>query len=123
VIGGIGSQSAAVATPPGNRPNAAGSLDAELAKYQSELADCVSCPSGKTSAGMANITQIASKLDAVKVRIRAAEQAKTSEQVTSSKIDASREQQSRAAQNAVGSSPAPDSISAGGRGSIVDLYA
>ena len=44
-------------------------LDGELAKCESQLADWVHCPSGKTSEGKAKIAEITTKRDAIKVRM------------------------------------------------------
>ena len=48
-------------------------LDGELAKCESQLADWVNCPSGKTSAGKAKIAEITTKRDAIKARIESRE--------------------------------------------------
>ena len=48
-------------------------LDGELAKCESQLADWVHCPSGKTSAGKARIAEITTQRDAIKVRIESRE--------------------------------------------------
>lgn len=50
-------------------------LDAELARYKKQLADCVSCPSSNTLEGKANIQEISSKISADQAHIRKIEAA------------------------------------------------
>lgn len=49
--------------------SSAGVLEAQLTRYQIQLADWCSCPSGKTPEGMATIQRIQNQLDAVKAQL------------------------------------------------------
>ena len=46
-----------------------GVLEAQLKRYQNQLADWCNCPSGKTPAGMAKIQDLQNKADAVKAQL------------------------------------------------------
>jgi hypothetical protein len=62
--------SPAVAVP---RPAAA---DGQLAKCESQLSDCVNCPSGKTPAGRAKIAEISNQIATFKALIKQADERK-----------------------------------------------
>lgn len=52
---------------------ASATLDAQLAKYEAQLADWVNCPSCKTPEGKAKVAEISAKISDVKQRIQSAE--------------------------------------------------
>ena len=66
MVSAIGSSS--FATPSGAGASAVG-LEAQLARYQKVLSECVSCESAKTSEGKQAIQDISSKISDVKARI------------------------------------------------------
>lgn len=74
-IQAIGSGGAAVsgAGTPASQP---ANLDAELAKYQGQLADWTFCPSGKTPEGKAKIQQISERIGTIKTQMHKAQQAR-----------------------------------------------
>lgn len=51
-------------------------LDADLAKWQGQLADWVNCVSAKTPEGKAKIDQISAKISSIKTRMKEAEKAR-----------------------------------------------
>lgn len=44
-------------------------LEAQITRYQKQLADCVNCDSAKTAQGKENIQEISNKISAAKARI------------------------------------------------------
>lgn len=46
------------------------SLDAEVARYRKELANCVNCPTSSTPEGKANIQEISNKISADQEKIK-----------------------------------------------------
>lgn len=63
--------SPAVAVPP-PRP---GGLDADLAKMQKQLSDCVNCPvTAKSAEGKAKIQDFSHKIDAIKSKLKMADE-------------------------------------------------
>ena len=56
------------------------SLEAKLARDQQQLADCVNCPSSKTSAGKANIDKIAGQIGQDKQLLQQADTAAAASQ-------------------------------------------
>lgn len=60
------------------RSAAPANVSAELAKYESQLSDCVFCPSSKTSEGKARIAEITDKIESIKAQLKRAEDAKPS---------------------------------------------
>jgi hypothetical protein len=51
-------------------------LDAEVARYRKELANCVNCPTSSTPEGKANIQEISNKISADQARIEQIEAGK-----------------------------------------------
>jgi hypothetical protein len=62
-IGSSTSAGAAVSSPP------IGGLDAQLARYQKELSECVNCESAKTPEGKKTIQAVSDKISVVKARL------------------------------------------------------
>lgn len=52
-----------------NQGAATARLEAQLARYQKQLSDCVNCDSSKTAEGKAQIEAISAKISALKERI------------------------------------------------------
>lgn len=52
------------------------SLEAQLARYQQELSNCVNCDSANTAEGKETIQALSNKISSVKARIEAIENAK-----------------------------------------------
>jgi len=52
------------------------SLDAEVARYRKELANCVNCPTSSTPEGKANIQEISNKISVDQARIKQIEAGK-----------------------------------------------
>lgn len=52
-------------------------LDAEIARYQKELSDCVNCPSSKTPQGKAHVQAISNQISADRQRIQQIDAAET----------------------------------------------
>lgn len=65
-----------------------GALEAQLNRYQIQLADWCNCPSGKTPEGKAKIQQIQAKADAVKAQLDRIEAAKTRQPSTADAANA-----------------------------------
>ena len=65
------SSSCSTGRTPASQPRG---LDADLAKAQSELADWVHCPSSKTPEGKAKIEEVSARVDAIKGKIKKAEE-------------------------------------------------
>jgi hypothetical protein len=55
---------------PGNAPSGRSILQSQLTRYEGQLADWCSCPSGKTAEGKAKIADIQQKVDVAKARIK-----------------------------------------------------
>jgi len=74
----------AIGSSPGFSSAATGSsavgLEAQLARYQKVLSECVSCDSAKTREGKQNIQDVSSKISAVKARIEELAAAKSNAQ-------------------------------------------
>jgi len=68
-------------------PSAAAALQAQLDRYQKELADCVNCSSAKTEAGKQNIQDISGKISDLKARIDQESNAKPAGAQTSTAQD------------------------------------
>jgi hypothetical protein len=67
MVAAIGSASAAAYSGVARTP--AAGLEAQLARYQKELADCVNCDSAKTPEGKEQIQAISNKISEVRARI------------------------------------------------------
>lgn len=72
----IGASTTAAALP--GQPGKA-ALEAEIARYQQQLAECISCPSSKTREGKANIQAISNKIRADKTQLHHMEGAAAAE--------------------------------------------
>ena len=120
MVAAIGSASAAYGGGVTRTP--AAGLEAQLVRYQKELADCVNCESAKTPEGKERIQTISNKISEVRARI--------------DEIDSSQPAASRASINAAGSAtsshvdnkadPLPPAAARPGDstvGSIVNLFA
>lgn len=59
-----------------------GVLEAQLSRYQTQLADWCNCPSGKTPAGKEKIQELQAKVDAVKAQLERIATAKAPRQST-----------------------------------------
>ncbi|MES2072139.1 MAG: hypothetical protein V4488_17420 [Pseudomonadota bacterium] len=55
---------------------AGAALEAQLERYQKELADCVNCSSAKTSGGKAQIAELSGKISDLKTRMEKVLEAK-----------------------------------------------
>ena len=105
-------------------------LDADLAKAQSELANWVHCPSSKTPEGKAKIEEVSARVDAIKGKMKKAEEspqivaqpAARTVQIYRSQADASDPAQ---ASLAAGSAPTGASrpLLFSGLGSYLNVYA
>ncbi len=74
-------------TQPGlGKPSGTGILQTQLSRYETQLADWCSCPSGKTSEGKKKITDIQQKADAVKLAIRKIEDARARQTTASAPV-------------------------------------
>ena len=65
------SSSCSTGRTPASQPRG---LDADLAKAQSELANWVHCPSSKTPEGKAKIEEVSARVDAIKGKMKKAEE-------------------------------------------------
>jgi hypothetical protein len=54
-------------------------LDAEIARYRQQLADCVNCDSANTPDGQSAIEELSSKIDAAQARFKAFAAARTAD--------------------------------------------
>lgn len=86
MIGAIASSNYAVQQ--GSGKSTAG-LEAQLAQYETKLADWVSCPSCKTPEGKAKIAELTEKVSELKQRQAAADAARSNRQPTIPSPDAS----------------------------------
>lgn len=74
----------------GVRPEASsGVLEAQLSRYQTQLADWCNCPSGKTPAGKKKIQELQDKVDAVKAQMERIAAAKAQRQSTVGQVNRS----------------------------------
>ncbi len=62
-IGSAGLSSASFASSP------TAGLEAQITRYQKQLADCVNCDSAKTAQGKENIQELSNKISAAKAKI------------------------------------------------------
>jgi hypothetical protein len=83
MVQAIGSASSAGVPGAGG---SSGALEAQLNRYQIQLADWCNCPSGKTPEGKAKIQQIQAKADAVQAQLDRIEAAKTRQPSTSNPV-------------------------------------
>lgn len=93
-------------------------LNAQLARYQIQLADWENCPSCKTPEGKAKIADLADKISNVQRRLKSAE---LSSQETNTLRGADRSTSGRNPRDV--SSSIDSRLSAGGVGSLVNAYA
>ncbi len=82
MVAAIGASSAAYGGSVATTPTAG--LEAQLARYQKELSDCVNCDSAKTPEGKEQIQTISNKISAVRARIDEIDTAKPAVQPTAS---------------------------------------
>jgi hypothetical protein len=75
MLSAIGSAVPSIPTPGGVSPSV---LNAQLAKYQTQLADWESCPSCKTPEGKAKIADLQEKIRNIQLRIQSVDDIKTS---------------------------------------------
>ncbi|MET3117140.1 hypothetical protein AAKU64_001353 [Undibacterium sp. GrIS 1.8] len=87
----IGGSSAA---NPGNAASALASLQAQLARYQQQLSDCVNCASSKTIEGKVQIQSVSSKISQVRARIDQVNSVNASQQTPLPKTSRSKENNS-----------------------------
>lgn len=85
MINAIGSSTFA---SPADAGKSASGLEAQLERYQQELANCVSCSSSKTVEGKQNIQLISDKISALKAQIEERTSAKlTTQKATVQKLN------------------------------------
>jgi len=99
--------------------SSAGVLEAQLNRYQIQLADWCSCPSGKTPEGMATIQRLQNQVDAVKTQLARMDAAKK-HQVAPESLAGSN------ANMGLATTRAPDAVTATGLssiGSLLDTFA
>lgn len=90
------------------------SLEAEITRYQQQLADCVNCPSSKTPQGKANIQEISNKIAADEQQLH---QVESRAQPADGPSDAPR------GANGYTRSGAPSQAAPAGRGGRLNVYA
>lgn len=102
------------------KPAAPANLDADLAKCQSQLSDWVHCVSAKTPEGKAKIEAISTQIDAIKEKMRQAEEVKAQDPASQTTrapevnpTDAASNDPTRAARG----------LDLTGRGAYIDAYA
>ncbi len=69
MVQAIGSSATVSAINPSNAGFALASLQAQLARYQQQLSDCVNCASSKTLEGKEQIQSVSAKIRQVSARI------------------------------------------------------
>lgn len=71
-------------------PDASGGvLEAQLSRYQTQLADWCNCPSGKTPAGKEKIQELQNKVDAVNAQLERIVTVKTQRQSSRNRVNGS----------------------------------
>ncbi len=113
----VGSATTTTASPAGS--GAAG-LESQLAKCQVQLADWVSCPSGKTPEGKAKIAALSDRISNIEQRMKTADAVRQNQKAASLK-DSVAQSPSPQPDGAQPSPMSPPSI--GSLGSRIDVHA
>lgn len=98
-----------VASAAGGAPAGRGILQAQLTRYEVQLADWCSCPGGKTAEGKAKIADLQQKADTAKAQIKKIDDARAATATAASPVDV-----------VATKSPDPRGTASGSR---VDVYA